>query len=96
MRSSLKRFHKKDFFMHLYFKSSHGSFFISIAPFLHGCKHPNCSHAFSTIIGRFFRGDVCMKSHWSQDKVLEYKVSNWRDFISGDFLIKGLYFTGLF
>ena len=49
------------------------------------------NHAFSLV-----RGIFCIKSYWSQKKVLENKVSNWQDFISGDFLIKGLFSTGLF
>ena len=39
----------------------------------------------------FFRGLFCIKSYWSQNKVLENKVSNWQDFISRDFLIKRLF-----
>ena len=39
----------------------------------------------------FFRGLFCIKSYWSQNKVLESKVSNWQDFISRDFSIKRLF-----
>ena len=41
--------------------------------------------AFSLVKGLF------LYKIWSQKKVLENKVSNWQDFISRDFLIKGLF-----
>ena len=62
MSSSLKRFQKKDFFMHLYFKYSM-VVLISIAPFfMAGCKH-----AFSTII-RLFSGDAFVINHTGAKK----------------------------
>ena len=69
----------------------------SLIPIAHFCMVVNilCFHAFSNIIG-LFSGDVFVWNHTgARKKVLENKVSNWQDFISGDFLIKGLFSTGL-
>ena len=74
--SSLRRFHKQDFFMHLYFKYTHRCFKYQLSLF---CMVVNilmflCIFSY---IGLFFRGRFCMKSYWSRKKVLENKVSNW-------------------
>ena len=90
-----KTFSWKRLFTHLYFEYSHGCFNY-YCPFLHCCKHPlfTCIFYYNRT---FFRGRFCMKSYWSQKKKFyENKVSNWSDFISGDFLIKGLFSSGLF
>ena len=60
-RSSLRRFHKKDFFpMHLQFEYSQGCFYYQLPPF---CIVVNilCSRAFSTIILLFFPGTFVYK-----------------------------------
>ena len=94
MRSSIRRFHKKDFFcICTLIIHSPGVFNINCSFF---CRVVNILyfHAFSTIIG-LFSGDIFVLIHTEAiKKVLETKVSNWQDFISGDFLIKGLFFHG--
>ena len=95
MRSSLRRFHKKRFFMHLYFEYSHEGFEYQLPLF---CMVVNilCSHAFSAIIGLFFRGRFCINHTRTRRKVPENKVSKQQDFISKDFLFRGFFFHGTF
>ena len=66
----------KRFFYASVFRMQPWVFLISIALFLHGCKHPlfPCIFYYNKT---FFRGRFCMKLYWSQKKVLENKVSNF-------------------
>ena len=67
-----------------------------------GCLQPGLfsivNHAFSlvraqrTFFPRTFLYKIILEP---EKKVLENKVSTWQDFISGDYLIKGLFSTGL-
>jgi len=54
------------------------------------------NHAFS-LVRELFSEDFLVENHTGTRKeVLENKVSNWYESISGDFLKQGLFSTGLF
>ena len=101
MRSRLRRFHKKDFFTHLYFEYSHPGVLISIAPFFHGCKHPLFPCVFH-YKRTFFQGLFCIKSYWKSpkkvDRTLNPETFNKRTFFHGTFSVRNIrtFFLKLF
>jgi len=96
MRSSLRCFYKKDFYLSICTFNISSVFLYQLPLFLHGCKNPICSYAFSTKIGLFFRRHFCINSYWNQKKVLENKVSCSRTLFPKNFCFKDFYSTGLF